>query len=109
MTMFLLPNNIFLPLEASDSMARQMKANPNFMKNLLKRHIIMSQKLMPADIENEMLVPAMSGDVLRFNTCDKVSHIKLNIVRVQSATLKFSVTFYFKILGNIIITLGFIE
>lgn len=82
--MFLLPNNIFLPLEASDSMARQMKANPNFMKNLLKRHIIMSQKIMPSDIQNEMLVPAMSGDVLRFNTFDKVSCATYYIVRTST-------------------------
>ncbi len=68
MTLFLMPNQMFKSIQTELS---KDLADPAMLKKFLGRHVVM-QKIAPADIQNDMVVTASSGEKLRFNIYGKV-------------------------------------
>jgi hypothetical protein len=53
---------------------RPMTNSTEAMMKLLRRSFVVSRRIMPSDITNEMVVDTISGEKLRFNIYNTVSY-----------------------------------
>ena len=79
------PMTVFAPTNEAFKFLREnsewkMNMNHEMMKKMLGRVFVLHRKILPYDIENEMIVDTLSGEKLRLNVYPRVNNYSYNKV-----------------------------